>query len=452
MIHTHDTGQYNSAYGIDAPTEALKQFSQEAFVGQNVFCVSPTCSPSRGAMMTGQYPHNNGLVGLAHRGFSLDRPTEHLACFLQRNGYMTVLAGIQHEEQFWFPKEVAYKSAQHLGYELNITSYDGEINDGNAYMDWDEQNAKNIEAFIRNYSHEQPFFLSYGLFSTHRQYPDINQCKSAANQNVHIPHTLHSNETTRRDTQKLHESLYRFDENFSRVIRALKEKGIYEETIILYTTDHGLANPFAKGNLNDAGTKVSFVLRSPQHKKTHGIISDALISQIDWFPTLCDILQLEPPDYLEGKSFYELLSSPKKTHRKEVFCEQNFHTSYEPVRSIRTQRYRLIKFLDTNWKKYNLSNCDESDAKSLLIESGWQDHNKEQMQLYDLYFDPYEKNNLYGKKRYEKIAKELEQQLHEWQIISKDKMWDKQEYVGKYKVNKKQCIYPSIRSIEDIER
>ena len=97
-IHTHDTGRFTSVYGKNVPTPHLKAFAGDALVFRNAFCASPTCSPSRGAMLTGRYPHENGLEGLAHRGFSIKDKSGHLAAFLQRNGVETVLCVVLHEE------------------------------------------------------------------------------------------------------------------------------------------------------------------------------------------------------------------------------------------------------------------------------------------------------------------------------------------------------------------
>ena len=67
-IHTHDTGCFTSAYGKNVPTPHVKAFAEDALSFRHAFCASPTCSPSRGALLTGRYPHENGLIGLAHRG------------------------------------------------------------------------------------------------------------------------------------------------------------------------------------------------------------------------------------------------------------------------------------------------------------------------------------------------------------------------------------------------
>lgn len=455
MIHTHDTGKYNSVYGIDTPTNHLKKFAQEALTCHDVFSVAPTCSPSRGAMLTGRYPHNNGLVGLAHRGFCLDKPEHHLANFLKRNGYHTILAGVQHEQGFWLPQVVSEKAAKTLGYETNLTDFTVLVRNGDDYMTWDCRNAEKVAACITNYCDKRPFFLSYGLFSTHRQYPslsDNNDLLERTAAHVRVPQTLYDDCQNRQDTARLHESLRCFDDNFRKVIEALKAKGLYDETIILYTTDHGLANPFAKANVNDAGTRVSFVLRSPKHRLTHGKQSDALISQLDWFPTLCQLVGLDLPDYLEGISFSRLLDNPHRQHRQALFGEQHFHTSYEPVRSIRTKRYRLIEYLDEQWDYYNLSNCDESYAKKMLIDNGWQHHKKRKHQLYDLYFDPLEANNLAENKEYQAICQQLAQQLASWRRKTGDRVWTKADYAGRYQVNKRESVCPTIRTEADLEK
>ena len=97
IIHAHDLGRHTSVYGAGVTTPALQNFAERAMVFSNAWSCAPTCSPSRAALLTGRYPHEVGMLGLAHLGFSLERTDLHLSAEMQRAGYETVLAGVQHE-------------------------------------------------------------------------------------------------------------------------------------------------------------------------------------------------------------------------------------------------------------------------------------------------------------------------------------------------------------------
>ena len=96
-LHTHDTGRGIQPYDPGIKTPNLMRLAQEGVLFRNAYCVGPTCSPSRSGLLTGQYPHQNGMFGLAHRGFSLNDYGKHLANFLKGYGYETALFGMQHE-------------------------------------------------------------------------------------------------------------------------------------------------------------------------------------------------------------------------------------------------------------------------------------------------------------------------------------------------------------------
>lgn len=78
VVHTDDTGQYIEPYGHDVSTPNLQEMAEEGVLFRNAFCAAPTCSPSPGAMFSGQAPHSNGLTGLAHRGFAMGDYSQHL--------------------------------------------------------------------------------------------------------------------------------------------------------------------------------------------------------------------------------------------------------------------------------------------------------------------------------------------------------------------------------------
>jgi len=92
-IHSHDTGRFIEPYGAAVPTPNLKQFADESVLFRQAFCANPTCSPSRASLLSGQYPHVCGMLGLAHRGFSMNDYSEHLAGYLGRKGYYPALVG-----------------------------------------------------------------------------------------------------------------------------------------------------------------------------------------------------------------------------------------------------------------------------------------------------------------------------------------------------------------------
>ncbi|MGH2353794.1 MAG: sulfatase-like hydrolase/transferase, partial [Chloroflexota bacterium] len=95
-IHSHDTGRYIQPYGYAVPTPNLQRLAEEGVLFRQNFCVAPTCSPSRAGLLTGQYAHSCGQLGLAHRGYELQHPERHLAWTLRNAGYSTTLIGIQH--------------------------------------------------------------------------------------------------------------------------------------------------------------------------------------------------------------------------------------------------------------------------------------------------------------------------------------------------------------------
>ena len=85
-IHTHDSGRILSPYGYKVPTPNMEEFAKESVLFRNAYCAGPTCSPSRAAMLSGTYPHQSGMLGLAQRGFSMDY-TKHLVQYLNQKGY-----------------------------------------------------------------------------------------------------------------------------------------------------------------------------------------------------------------------------------------------------------------------------------------------------------------------------------------------------------------------------
>lgn len=443
-IHTHDMGRIISPYGFCAPTQQIMAFAKEATVFTNSFCVAPTCSPSRAALLTGTYPHQNGMLGLAHRGFGLDDYSKHLCQFLSRHGYTTVLSGIQHEAGWYLDNQ----GAAALGYQHVLTA-DAKTYEKERLHVWDHLNAQNAVNWIKNYTDKQPFFLSYGMHSAHRPWP--TKIDAAIDEHYVQPiQPIFNTKETRHDQAQLLTSLKTVDESFSLIINELKAKGIYEDTVILFTTDHGLPLPFHKCTLNDFGIAVSLIMRVP-NASSNGQVLDSMVSHIDVFPTLCDLLKLERPTYLEGRSFAELFKGGK-VEDQIIFAEINFHTSYEPARCARTQRYKFIKFFDEDYLKINASNIDASLTREFYFKHGLLEKTKAKEALYDLYYDPNEKNNLIDDPACAEVAQKLRAALLDFQIKTNDPLLKGLLEIKKsYKVNKKECVNPSSKNPKDYD-
>lgn len=445
-IHTHDSGRVISPYGYDVPTDNLQKFAEDALTFRQCYSAAPTCSPSRAALLSGTYPHQNGMLGLAQRGFEMDY-SKHLVQYLNKHKYHTTLCGIQHESGWYLNnKKEAYKI---IGYNEDITTDNSKFKEEELGL-WDYENALEASRWIEKYKEEKPFFLSFGMFSTHRKYPDLEEDDQEIDPNyVKPPLPTPDNKVTRKDFAQYMKSVKCADNCLEVVINALKEKGIYNDTIIIFTTDHGIASPYAKCTLFDPGIGVSFIIRHPASPK-NGSVTDALISHVDVFPTICDLIHIEKPDYLEGTSFHDILFTNKENHREDIYAQVNFHTSYEPSRCVRTNRYKYIRYYDKEYLKINLSNIDSSKVKEDYMDHNIHEEKKYEEALYDLYYDIGERNNLVDNPLKQDVLQDMRNRMCKYQNETGDTISMKLEEIQpQWKVNKRTCVGASSKNPED---
>ncbi len=393
-IHSHDTGRYIQPYGYPVPTPNMQQLAEEGVVFRQAFCAAPTCSASRAALLTGQYPHSNGMLGLAHRGFSLRNYRQHIVHTLDKIGYYSVLIGEQHVS----------KKPDIIGYDQVVKI--------------ESTHANVVAPIARDFLHNlpsQPFFLSVGFSETHREFPvvtdeDARYCTP--------PSFLPDTPETRRDMAAFKASAHQLDEGIGMVLDALQENGLADNTLVICTTDHGIAFPLAKSTLTDRGTGVLLMMRGPGGF-TGGRVLDALVSQIDIFPTICDLLQIDAPQWLQGTSLLPLVRGQKEQVHEEIFSEATYHAAYEPQRAVRTERWKYIRRFGER-KMPVLPNTDDSLSKDVLIRYGWRERSIPSEQLYDLVFDPGEVCNLAGDPDAAPVLEALRERLHNWMVATDD--------------------------------
>jgi N-sulfoglucosamine sulfohydrolase len=367
-VHSHDSGRYLRPYGHNVPTPNLARLARQGTLFRNMHSAAPTCSPSRAALLTGQSPHQAGMLGLAHLGWRLHDYNQHIVHTLRDHGYVTVLAGVQHVAAD--PKVIGYDEIL-----PHATTSAKDV-------------APAAVKFIRS-KPDKPFFLDVGFFETHREYPE-----PVDNPDYILPPApLPDVPQTRRDMAGFHASARVMDKGVGEVLDALDTSGLAENTLVISTTDHGIAFPNMKCNLRDTGTGISLIMRGPGvFSKPQ--VSDALLSNIDVFPTLCDYLGIEHPKWLTGKSFLPVVEGASNEINEAVFSEVTYHAAYEPKRSVRTARWKYIRHFDDR-NTVVLPNCDDGYSKTYWMEKGWKSLSSvTHEELFDLVFDPHEHNNL----------------------------------------------------------
>jgi arylsulfatase A-like enzyme len=209
------------------------------------------------------------------------------------------------------------------------------------------------------------------------------------------------------------------DECCGTVLRALEENDLAEETLVIATTDHGIAFPFMKCNLTDGGLGVYLIIRGPGGFNK-GRCIDGMVSHVDIYPTLCELLDIDPPRRLEGKSLLPLVRRKRDEIHEALFGESTYHAAYEPQRSIRTQRWKYIRRFDPDWTQPVMPNCDAGPSKRYLVEHGWPDRTVPTEQLYDLVYDPNEAHNLAQSADHQDVRGELADRLRAWMERTND--------------------------------
>ncbi|MEM7030754.1 MAG: sulfatase [Chloroflexota bacterium] len=405
FMHSHNTGQFVEPYGHAVPTPNLFRLAQEGVLFRKAFAAAPTCSPSRASFLSGMYPHSCGMLGLAHRGFPMTDYDQHIVRVLNQIGYLTATSGVEHTAP-----EINTIGYDHIlsGLDTNYPDLPKRLNPAEA-----------AAAFLKN-APDQPFFLNLGLNETHRPFPKAEPEKYLAEDARYCipPRPFPDTPETRADVADFKAAARIMDDAYGLVLDALDETGLADNTFVFCFADHGLQFPRNMCNLTDHGIAVYFIARGPQHFQG-GQVLDQMVSLIDLVPTVYDLLNVDQPDHVEGKSLLPLVEAPDATHHDHIFAEVNYHASYEPMRCVRTSRYKYIRRYDQR-DQLVLPNVDDTPSKVFLLDQDWIDQPRHQEMLYDLIFDPDETNNLIDQPQTAAIQAELSHRLDQWMKDTND--------------------------------
>ena len=402
-FHSHDTGRSIQPLGAAVQTPAFQRVADEGLAFRDCHCAGPTCSPSRAALLTGMWPHQAGMIGLAHRGFNLADPSWHLSHYLAQHGYHTILAGLQHEA-----------SDKHtLGYAEH--AYDGRWNDPHT-TECAVSILEREAAAAHTNATQRPFFLTLGYNATHRggaHAEDFWGDGEMPDPDTILPQPpLPDTADVREDLARFQRSLGFLDRQLGIICDTLDRTGLSESTLLVVTTDHGIPFPQMKCNLTRHGTGVLLLLRQPKRIPA-GHTEHALVSQVDLFPTLCRSAGVPVPDRCVGTDLWPLIDREVTSVRSETHAEVTYHAAYEPQRMIRTQRWCYIRRFDVRTQRV-LSNCDESPTKRTFLGTGWGDDQLPEESLFDCHRDAAEVLNVANDTRYAATLETMRERLKQW--------------------------------------
>ena len=397
-------------YGNDqVQSPNIDSLAEKGIIFKNAYLTTSSCSPSRNSIITGRYPHNTGAAEL-HSMPPMDMIS--LPEILKSKGYFTLQAGKFHMGDY------AIRGFDEVHNDREINGFGGE---------------EYWEHAIENIPKGKPFFMWFASIDAHRGWGE-NKFSGIHNPDeIKVPEYLVDGPETRLDLVNYYDEITRFDYYIGKVVQKLKEKGAYENTIIIVMADNGRPFPHSKTRVNDQGVKTPFVVHYPQATATQNSVSQSLISTIDIAPTLIDLAGIEPKDHFQGVSFKKLLLNSNQKHRNYVFAEHNWHDYEAYERMVSNEHYMYIKNERPQFAQRGpldaVNSTTYAELKQALFNGSITKKQAEifmsprpQEELYDLIADPYQFNNLLLGENIPLAYQELKQKLEEWSVSTGDNL------------------------------
>jgi arylsulfatase A-like enzyme len=414
LVHWHDTGRYLGAYGLQhVRTPHVDRLAEDGVVFERAFSTAPLCSPSRGSLFTGRYPHSNGLMGLAHLGWEYHANEYTLPMLLSRHGYHSVLVGLQHESSD--PTTLGFDDVIDLNADRQAAPAVAELA---------------VDRLATLAAHDDPFLMVVGMFEPHRPFPE-HRFPVSPDLAVDVPPYLAQTPEALDDLRGFASAVTYADAATGRILDQLAALGLDRNTIVVFTTDHGAPFPRAKSTLYDAGIETALIVRMPAGTPRPSPRSRMLTSHVDLVPTLLELVGAPVPGNVQGTSFAaalvdgggglvdggaELVDDGEgggRPRRDAVYAEKNWHDlrQYDPVRCVRTERYKYIVSYEDR-PAVPLPGDIATSGSAVGIDRAAR---RPPVELYDLDADPFERDNLAGSEAFAEVEKDLAERLATWQ-------------------------------------
>ncbi|MBA2601994.1 MAG: sulfatase [Acidobacteria bacterium] len=446
-----DHGQDAGAYGHTVVrTPHLDALAAEGVLFKHAYATTASCSASRSVILSGLHNHRTGQYGHEHdySHFRSYDDLKTLPVLLREAGYRTARSGKFHvAPEATYKFETVLEGPQRSPVEM----------------------AEHARAFIAARD-PRPFFLYVATSDPHRGggiahelpshpdrfgnrpegYPGIDPVtyEPAA---VVVPPWLPDSAASRAELAQYYQSVSRLDQGFGHLVQVLKDEGVYDQSLIVYLSDHGAAFPGAKTTVYEPGLRSPLIVRLPNGQR-RGISSEGLVSWVDITPTLLDFAGATPPTYkqhigspevratadlpethgLHGRSFLALARGEEVAGWDEVYASHTFHEiqMYYPMRAVRGRRFKLIwniahqlpfPFSTDLWSAATWQSAwlgKGSVKYGLRTVAGY--INRPEFELYDLQHDPHEARNLARDRQFAEVLAEHKKKIREFQARTSD--------------------------------
>jgi N-sulfoglucosamine sulfohydrolase len=391
ILIADDAGMDIGCYGNPViKTPHIDQLAEKGMMFENTFLTSPQCSPSRISILTSKYPHTTRTEDL-HT--PLPEGEKFVTEYLRKAGYLTGHNGKTHWGEY-----------------------------GDVQFDWYSDNLSDFGEFLQ-LTKGNPFFFWAGFYDPHRIYEENAIGNPHDPEQVIIRDHLVDDEQTRKDIALYYDEISRMDSVIGAYLEILADEKMIENTFIIFLSDNGAPFPREKGTLYDTGIRTPFIVAGPEVPVDE--LYDGLTSTIDLSPTLLNLAGIEIPRDMEGIPFTEVLKGEFGFTRDYVFSERNWHDCDEHMRSIRSNRYKLI--LNAYTEKPHGTPADIANSLSWYSLLGKKETNsltfeqsliftvpRPSVEFYDLSSDPNEYHNLAMNPKFRSIAYDLLSFLQEW--------------------------------------
>ena len=399
-------------------TPAFDRVATEGVLFTHAFVSSPSCTPCRGSLLSGQHFWRLGPGANLHSTLPADIPV--YPQLLSEAGYF-----VGFSRKGWGPGPSGDRKQNPAG-----------------------PHFKSFEQFLEQRPQGKPFCFWFGSWDPHRGYqPQLRKEMAIDPENVPVPPFFPNVPAVKEDIADYYAEVQRFDSDVGSLLEKLEQIGELDNTVVVVSGDHGMPFPRCKTNLYDSGTRVPLAVRWPE-KVLGGRKVDDLVSLADLAPTFLEIAGVKVPEQMTARSLLHVLTSCRQgrvdDRRDFVFFGRERHTPCQekpisggyPMRAVRTHDYLYIRnFIPDRWpagtpdyhRVYKdrgwLGDCDNGPTKLFMWAQRFDPKVKPLYdlafarraceELYDLGKDPYQMRNVAGESAYADIKTKLQAKLME---------------------------------------